>query len=105
MSAPKQKPPAAAPPARKTPTDYFKVYAPKLYRRELHMEALMADKSLAQYTREIIDERLPHELRMVLRERAERDGTTVQKILLEGLVAVGISEAKPLLAETKKKRP
>ncbi|MRG98467.1 hypothetical protein [Polyangium spumosum] len=103
MSAPKNKPPAADP-APKSPKDYFKVYAPKLYRRELHMEALFADKSLAQYTREILDERLPHDLRMVLRERAEREGTTVQKILLEGLVAIGVSEAKPLLAETKKKR-
>lgn len=103
--------PAPAPPvdpaaARKLKDqDYFKVYAPKALRRELHIEAMDVDKSTARYTREIIEERLPHELRMVLRRQAEAEGTDVPTIVMKALADAGVSEAASLLGiETKPKK-
>ena len=83
---------------------YFKVYAPKALKRELRIEALDSEKSTTQYTREIVEERLPHDVRMALRARAEREGKSVQQLLLEALASAGIKEAAALLGIEKRRR-
>jgi len=81
---------------------YFKVYAPKALRRELHIEAMDVDKSTAQYTREIVEDRLPHDIRMALREQAEDRGTDVPTIVLEALAKAGMAEAAALIGAVPK---
>jgi len=83
---------------------YFKVYAPKALKRELRIEAMDSEKSTTQYTREIVEERLPHDVRMALRARAEREGMSVQQLLLEALASPGMKEAATLLRIEKKRR-
>jgi hypothetical protein len=53
-----------------------------------------AGKRTARYCLEIIEERLPHDVREALRARAEAEGRTVQNIILQALAKDGILEAE-----------
>ena len=63
-----------------------------------------ADKPTTRYTREIVEDRLAHDVRMALRARAEREGKSVQQLLLDALASAGVEEAAKASADEKKGR-
>ncbi len=84
--------------------NYFKIYAPHEIKRELKIEAMDARKRTARYCLEILEERLPYDVRLALQAKAEREGRSVQAIILESLATTGLAEAAAHISETKKKR-